>query len=65
MILPKREDRFFPEKEDLPLLELTAETGLWYRLPPAAFCDVDGKADKKRGRSPGQMHHCPRASTQA
>ena len=30
MILPKREDGFFPEMEDLPLLEVTAETGLWY-----------------------------------
>ena len=32
MILLKREDGFFPEREDLPLLEVTAETGLWYRL---------------------------------
>ena len=32
MILPKREDEFFPEREDLPLLEVTAETGLWYGL---------------------------------
>ena len=29
MILPKWEDGFFPEMEDLPLLEVTAETGLW------------------------------------
>ena len=29
MILPKRQDGFFPEREDLPLLEVTAETGLW------------------------------------
>ena len=28
-ILLKQEDRFFPEQEDLPLLEVTAETGLW------------------------------------
>ena len=32
MILPKREDGFFPEREDLPLFEVTAETGLWYGL---------------------------------
>ena len=32
MILPKREDGFFPEREDFPLLEVTAETGLWYGL---------------------------------
>ena len=25
MILPKREDGFFPEREDLPLLEVTAK----------------------------------------
>ena len=32
MILPKREGGFFPEREDFPLLEVTAETGLWYGL---------------------------------
>ena len=32
MILPKREDGFFPELEDLPLLQVTTETGLWYGL---------------------------------
>ena len=32
MILSKREDRFFPERENLPFLEVTAETGLWYGL---------------------------------
>ena len=32
MILPKTEDRFFPEKEDLHLLEVTVETVLWYGL---------------------------------
>ena len=32
MILPKQEDGFFPEREDLPLLEVTAKMGLWYRL---------------------------------
>ena len=32
MILPKWEDGFFPEMEDLPLLEVTAETGLWCGL---------------------------------
>ena len=32
MILPKREDGFFPKREDLLLLEVTAETGLWYGL---------------------------------
>ena len=32
MILPKQENGFFPEREDLPLLEVTAEIGLWYRL---------------------------------
>ena len=37
IILPKREDRFFTEREDLPLLELTAETGLWYRLFLSSF----------------------------
>ena len=26
---PNREDGFFPESEDLPLLEVTAKTGLW------------------------------------
>ena len=39
MILPKREDGFFPEREDLPLLEVTAETGLWYGLE--VFCKKD------------------------
>ena len=32
MILLKQEDGFFPEMEDLPLLEVTAKTGLWYGL---------------------------------
>ena len=32
MILPKREDEFFPKQEDLLLLEVTAETALWYGL---------------------------------
>ena len=32
MILPKREGGFFPEMEDLPLLEVTDKTGLWYGL---------------------------------
>ena len=32
MILPKREDGFFPERADLTLLEVTAKTGLWYGL---------------------------------
>ena len=32
MVLPKREDGFFPKREDLLLLEVTAETGLWYGL---------------------------------
>ena len=37
-----------------------------HTLPhPAAFYDVHGKADGKRGRSPDLMHRCPRASTQA
>ena len=31
MILPKREDVFFPEREGLPLLEVTAETGFVVR----------------------------------
>ena len=30
MILPKQENGFIPEMEDLPLLEVTAEMGLWY-----------------------------------
>ena len=32
MILSKREDRSFPEREDLPFLEVTAETSLWCEL---------------------------------
>ena len=32
MILPKLEDGFFLEREDLPSLEVTAETGWWYGL---------------------------------
>ena len=32
MILPKQKDGFFPEREDLPLWEVTAQTGLWYGL---------------------------------
>ena len=32
MILPKREGEFFPKQEDLLLLEVTAETALWYGL---------------------------------
>ena len=27
---PNREDGFFPESKDLPLLEVTAKTGLWW-----------------------------------
>ena len=30
MILLKQEDKFFPERKDLPLLEVTTKTGLWY-----------------------------------
>ena len=32
MILPKQEDGLFPDREDLPLLEVIAKMGLWYRL---------------------------------
>ena len=32
MILLKWEDRFFPGREDLHLLEVTAEVSLWYGL---------------------------------
>ena len=32
MILPKQEDGFFLEREDLTLLEVTAEGGFWYGL---------------------------------
>ena len=30
MILLKWEEGFFPKREDLPLLEVTAKTGLWH-----------------------------------
>ena len=32
MIIPKREDAFFLEREYFPLLEVTAEMGFSYRL---------------------------------
>ena len=28
----KQEDEFFPERKNLPLLEESAKTGLWYEL---------------------------------
>ena len=37
MIIPKWEDGFFPEKEYLLILEVTAETGLWYGLTESRF----------------------------
>ena len=47
MILPKREDGFFPEREDLPLLEVTVEMGLWYGL--TSDCS-NSDQDCKRGK---------------
>ena len=39
MILPKPEDGFFPEREGLLLLKVTAETVLWYNLTDiTAWC---------------------------
>ena len=53
MILLKREDGFFPEREDLPLLEVTAETCLWYGLTKTQseflkpfYHTIDGSASK-------------------
>ena len=40
MILPKRVDGFFPEMKDLPLLEVTAEMGLWYGLKTALYYTI-------------------------
>ena len=48
MILPKREDGFFPEREDLPLLEVTVEMGLWYGL--TSDCS-NSDQDCKRGKN--------------
>ena len=54
LCLPKGDDssetgrRFFPEREDLPLLEVTVETGLWYGL--TSDCS-NSDQDCKRGKN--------------
>ena len=37
-VLLNTEDGFFCERKDLPLLEVTTETGLWYELTPRYDC---------------------------